>query len=192
MIKKKLVPFIVSLIIFIVPFVTSTSLAVASSELNNGRTTTEFLNISPNLTVKIETEWFNDYNIVTVTDSDGNISVSDSREDYVLENNEKIEVELQESSLLYPNSNTFNGQRAAVPAWQKIRSNKITASFDKAIKDLIIGTLLAKVKSLLGYAYTAVSIVKEATHTYSLDSKNRVIRRSDTFSDNNLKKFLGY
>lgn len=33
---------------------------------------------------------------------------------------------------------------------------------------------------------------KEATHTYSLDSKNRVIRRSDTFSDNNLKKFLGY
>lgn len=92
MIKKKLVPFIVSLIIFIVPFVTSTSLAVASSELNNGRTTTEFLNISPNLTLKIETEWFNDYNIVTVTDSDGNISVSDSREDYVLENNEKIEV----------------------------------------------------------------------------------------------------
>lgn len=219
MIKRSNFVLLVTTLI-IMPFFTSTYTVLASTNLEYSSATSEFVQINPNLSLIIDTETFDTYNIVTVTDSDGNISISDSRYNYVLENGEKITATLTEEFTTYPNNNLLN-QRKAVPAWQKIRSNKVTASFDRVIKDVLIGTLLAKVNKILGHAYTVVSVVKtaydkpdlksskvfylntniygktnqlnyEGRHTYSLDAKNRVISKTDHFSDSNLKKFLGY
>ena len=181
----------------------------------------EVISIDPNLTLTVVTEKFTDYNIVTVSDNQGNISISDSRYSYVIENGNKIETTISEteSDVLNESITPF----ALVPAWQKIRTFTTTIAFEKAIKDLAISTIIAQVKALkiVGYTLTAAGLVKaayekpdlrsskafylrrdiygytnqygrEGTHTYSLDTKYRKISKTDSFNDVNLKAFLGY
>lgn len=166
---------------------------------------TEKIDIDDTTSAVITTEAFQGYTIVTVNDNQGNTSIADSRLDYVLENGEKIYVEISSTDMLANEPTAF-----AVPAWQKIRTSTVTAAFDRAIKDLAVGTILSKIKAVLGWAYSAASLVKasyekpdlkgskafyirtvtygytyqsgrEGRHTYSLDSKSRKIGKTDHF-----------
>lgn len=217
MVKKKLLMFITALVIGAGPFMTiGYSVYATSSEIDNQASTlTESIPINSNLSLEVTTETYPGYEVITVTDNQGNISVSDSRQNYVLENGKKIGITINESTGLIPPT------LKSVPAWQYVRTNTVTVAFDKAIKDLAIGTLLAKAKAVLGIVYSAVSVIKAAyekpdlraskafylqtntygktnhlnyngRHIFSLDAKKRKIKHTDYFSDIALKNFLGY
>lgn len=216
MVRKNLILFIATLVTGAVSFLTiGYSAFAASDELDNKiSTVTEYIPVNSNLSLEMTTETYTGYEIISVTDNQGNISISDSRKNYVLENGEKIGVTIDRSSSF----NSSNSTLKTVPAWQYLRTNTITVAFDKTIKEIAIGTLLSKVKAVLGYAYSAVAVVKaayekpdlhssksfylktniyaktnqlnyEGRHTFSLDAKKRVIKNTNYFSNTNLKKF---
>lgn len=186
----------------------------------NSNITNNVYEVDSEMKIIEEEEDFWDYTITTYTDSEGNVSVFDSRENYVVENGEEIGfsiVETEETDLI----ENFNQAKVSLPAWQRIRRNTYTLEFIKSIDDLAISTILGAIKPWMGAATGIAAIIKAnyakpdlrsskvfyvrkdqygktnqynrvETHTYSLDTKYRKIAKTDKFSHGELKTFLGY
>ena len=116
-----------------------------------------------NLIIMSETLVYDGYIIKTVEDSHGNRSVYDSRYDYVVENGEKIYFdEVFEKDFLSGNANINN---YSASNWRFIRTWQSKVTFDKAISDLAITTIAAKIP-VIGKYKIAASIAKTIYDAY--------------------------
>lgn len=195
---------------------------IASAKENPTDVNTTVYDAGLEISVTETEEIFDGYTIKTYTDSEGNVSVFDSRKDYVVENGEEIAFDVSVSTELSAiQSNGYVSPLASLPAWQRIRRSTYTIAFEKAIKDLTVSSILGAMSGYLLAIYTVAVIIKAAhekpdlrasqkfyirsdqygktnsynqvaTHSYSLDTKYRKVSKTDKFSNQQLKTFLGY
>lgn len=166
------------------------------------------------------TEDFGEYTISTFTDNFGNTSIFDSREDYVVENGGIIHYDVTETEEIV-DLNSQIVPMVSLPAWQRIRRLDTTVAFEKAIRDLVVSTILGAIKIWFGVAYGIAQAIRDGhqkpdlyntrsfyvrrdtygktfsynttgTHRYALDARWRKVSRTDQFTNQELRRFLGY
>ena len=136
----------------------------------------------------VKTTTYDDYQVVKVTDEEGNSAVCDSRNDYVEENGEKIHFSVETVADIEP---VDEGKFAvgiepyALSDWKKIRSYTYTIEFEDKISNLTISaiTSLIKVKYIMyvGAASSIASMVKAAYKKPDLKGKKAFYAKNTVY-----------
>lgn len=136
----------------------------------------------------VKTTTYDDYQVVKVTDEEGNSAVCDSRNDYVEENGEKIHFSVETVADIEPIDDdkfAVGIEPYALSDWKKIRSYTYTIEFEDAISKLTIGaiTSLIKVKFIMyvGRAASVASLVKATYKKPDLKGKKAFYAKNTVY-----------
>lgn len=138
--------------------------------------------------ITVKTTTYDDYQVVKVTDEEGNSAVCDSRNDYVEENGEKIHFSVETVADIEPIDDdkfAVGIEPYALSDWKKIRSYTYTIEFEDAISKLTIGaiTSLIKVKFIMyvGRAASVASLVKATYKKPDLKGKKAFYAKNTVY-----------
>lgn len=167
--------------------------------------------------ITVKTTTYDDHQVVKVTDEDGNVAIADSKEDYIIQNGEKIDVSVVTEEITEPEDGIV---LYALSDWKKIRSYRSKIAVDKALGSLtrtaLITLLISKADLPSVLAHECVDVIyayhkkpnykskkafymmhviygyiyvqnKEATKNYAQDANKNTIKGSTTYSDPAIK-----
>lgn len=199
----------------LVAFLMAATMGFVSIPVHASEKPTVSVEQSEGITVKTTT--YDDYQVVKVTDEDGNVAVGNSKENFIIENGEKIDVSVITEEVIEPDDGIG---LYALSDWKKIRSYRSKIAVDKALGELtktaLITLLINKADLTSALAHSCVDVIyayhqkpnykskkafymmhviygyiyvenREATKNYAQDANKKTIKGSTTYSNPAIK-----